>query len=556
MPKKNHQYIVIGAIILFSIILLIDRYYWAQLSQWREDQATNIWLGFTAQIGHMPVGLISSQDIPNPNGMVLLGLFLSALPNLLSVSFFLGVVQIVLLALLGWKSFRGNWQYFLLAVIPSFSSVVLRSTSVEFWNQYTVTLINIFFIFWAIRYLENSSLWNIPPLMALILLAPALYLAGIVNAIVITLLTIGIMVYQRPQATHVTVILIITLLLVCLSILITWLPYFQNIDLKQITEYNKTRLGLFGTFQTIWESLIGFPVYATFQWADMSTLSSAFKHSDARILSLSTQILFRLVGRIYLLQAAFAFTSFMYLIFANLSNNTSAKKLDITVNFPTVRIVTLSALFIGLSYTFSTWLGGPAWIKGERPDQTVQFLPMFLFLIFLLPMMITISGKTGKLISRISYISLILFGTINLFCGFMIIRDHLQYRGNVLTEADVPLIDKMQLIDFVASDWKKHSKSNIIPIDYDLGGTRWDWVPEFGNLLTPWYPAPMTGGRSFDYELLREYGLTNYQEGVQLRTFGNGRYLVTYVFKKPPQVTEGSITHYIFGRLRVSIVER
>jgi len=149
-----------------------------------------------------------------------------------------------------------------------------------------------------------------------------------------------------------------------------------------------------------------------------------------------------------------------------------------------------------------------------------------------------------------------MFSTINLLCGFMIIQDYLQYHGKVLTIADIPLSYKMQATDFIASDWKKHSNSNIISVDYNLDGEIWYWVPEFGKQLLHWYPAPMTGGRSFDYELLREYGLTNYQEGIQLRTFGNGRYLVTYAFEKKPQVAEGNITHYIFGRLRVSIVER
>ena len=66
----------------------------------------------------------------------------------------------------------------------------------------------------------------------------------------------------------------------------------------------------------------------------------------------------------------------------------------------------------------------------------------------------------------------------------------------------------------------------------------------------------MTMGRSFDYEFLRKYGLKNQQEGTQLRTFGNARYLVTYAFEDPPQVENIQITHYIFGRLRASVVDQ
>jgi hypothetical protein len=530
MPKRAKN-ILIVTLILFAILLLVDRYYWAQISQWREDQATNLWLGYTAGIGEMPVGLMSSEDIPNPNGMVLWGFLLSALPNLLSVSFFLGILQIILLVLFGGKLFSWNWQYFLLATIPPLSSVLLRSTSVEFWNQYTITLINIFFIYWALKYLENASLWNLPPITILILLAPSLYLAGIVNAVVMTLLTIGIIAYKRPNMNHFWAVFIIISFLILSSLLITWLPYFQIVSLKQIIGYNKTTINPAG-FQT------------------------AFKHADPRILSSATQILLMIANQAYLFQALFAFATFFSMFFVAVLKGISSSRESLKINLLPARVVVLSGLFISLSYALSAWLGGPVWLNNERTDQTVQFLPMFLFFIFLLPASMMTSGRAERIISRLCHISLMIFAAVNLLCGFMIIRDHLQYRGNVLSEADVPLINKMQAVDFIAKDWEKYSSSNIIPVDYDLGGNKWDWVPKFGRKLTDWYPAPMTQGRSFDYELLRSYGLTNQQEGIQLRTFGNGRYLVTYAFEDPPQIEKGQITHYIFGRLRVSIVEK
>ncbi len=124
------------------------------------------------------------------------------------------------------------------------------------------------------------------------------------------------------------------------------------------------------------------------------------------------------------------------------------------VNIPALQLVVLSVLFISLSFTISTWMGGPNWLNGERPDQIVQFLPMFLFFIFLLPVLIRIGGRAGRVITGISYFLLGLFVTVNLLCGFLIVRDHLQYRGNILTEADVPLVDKEQAIRYIAQDWK------------------------------------------------------------------------------------------------------
>ena len=308
--------------------------------------------------------------------------------------------------------------------------------------------------------------------------------------------------------------------------------------------------------QVIWESIFRFPIYATFQWADKIVSVTSFKHADTRLISHSTNLLLRVISRQYMAQAIFAFLALAYATITALMGRNMVNGPDSRINFPVARIVVISGAFISTSYMFSILFGGPDWMNNERPDQIVQFLPMFLLVIFLLPFTIKTSEKMGKIINWISLFSLLLFCITNLLCGFLIIRDHLQYHGNILSEADVPLVNKMDALDFIANDWKEHSDSDTIPVDYDLGGGEWDWVPKFGTALTQWYPAPMTMGRSFDYELLREYGLKNQQEGIQLRTFGSGRYLVTYAFEDPPVVKNGKIVNYIFGRLRVSIVER
>src|SRR5215216_744800 len=290
--SRVYTNILILIAILFMLLLLIDRYYWAQISQWREDQATNLWLGLTSVISNLPVGLISSRKIPNPNGMPLLGIFLSALPNLLSISFFLGTLQMILIALLGWKAFGRKWQYLLLATMPALASVALRSSSVEFWNQYTITLLNIFFLFWVVRYLENASLWTLPPIAILILLAPALYLAGIVNAIVMTLITIGVLFYKRPDRDGFWLISVIILLLVLSSALLTWLPYFRSVGLEQIIRDIQI------------------------EPAQAGTVPWAFKHADPRILSATSRTLLAIADRIYFLQIAFTFLAFLYLFWS------------------------------------------------------------------------------------------------------------------------------------------------------------------------------------------------------------------------------------------------
>jgi hypothetical protein len=553
IPKKHIAAIIVA---LFVILLIIDRYYWAQISQWREDEAANLWLGYTEKIGNIPVGLISSALIPNPNGMIILGFFLSILPSLLLISFFLGFSQIALLSLIGWKFFRKNWHELLLVTIPSLTSVILRSSSVEFWNQYTITLVNIFFLFWALRYLEKSSLWNLPPIAVLILTAPALYLAGVVNAVVMAIITLGMILYKRPSTNNFWLVTSFIVLIILASGLLTWLPYFQYVSLNQIRGYNQNIPAQFVSPKPTLASFLKIPLYVPFQWAKSEIFPFAFKHADEHILSHWAEILLRWVGTSYLLQTVFAFAVFLFTVFLAWKKRISGNDSNLTINPPAIQLVVLSALIIGLSYAITLFLGGPNWIDAKRADQTVQFLPMFLFLVFLLPITFMNKGRLQKIIAGLSFASLILFAVVNLTCGLLIIRDHLRYHGRRLTEADVPLIDKQRVVDFIANDWKMHSSSNIIPVDYDLGGGRWDWVPEFGKRLEKWYAAPMTMGRSFDYELLRRYGLTNAQEGTQIRTFGDGRYLVTYSFQAPPKVKNGSVKHHIFGRLRVSIIDK
>ena len=70
----SHLFSVRSIYILAIIIILVfDRFCFAELSQWREDQGTNIYLGLHFFEWKTPVGLISSIGIPNPNGMVVIG---------------------------------------------------------------------------------------------------------------------------------------------------------------------------------------------------------------------------------------------------------------------------------------------------------------------------------------------------------------------------------------------------------------------------------------------------------------------------------------------------
>ncbi len=142
---KIHQFKKIFIILFVFTLIIIDRVMWAAISQWHNDQAINIWLGYTRGLLEMPVGLISSQRVPNPNGMLILSYFLSLLPDLWFVSTFIGTLQAGLLIGICWSNFKEVNRLFFVAALPGLVSVILRAISVEFWNQYFITLINLFF---------------------------------------------------------------------------------------------------------------------------------------------------------------------------------------------------------------------------------------------------------------------------------------------------------------------------------------------------------------------------------------------------------------------------
>jgi hypothetical protein len=541
---------------LLGALIVADRAAWASVSQWQNDQALNIWVGYTRGLLDMPVGLISSQKIPNPNGMFIVGFFLSRLPNMWFVSTFLGCAQAGLIIWICWSNFRNSKKMFLVASVPLLVSIILRASSVEFWNQYFVTFINLFFLLWSIRYLSKPSLWKIPFLTLLVCFAPALYLAGIVNSLAMTLIGAGLILYRPPEhwRTGWWKPVLISLAVVMVSVSITWYPYFRSISFSELLQLNPG--GHLNGFQKVWvvvEAVLGFPFYAPVQWAYVT-----FLNYSKELLSEPAYQFNRLTIWAGIAQGALALLAMILGMRRNWPKQSRFLSFYSALDRDVVRMVILSAAFIITSYALSPLLGGPNWTQGERSDQVIQFLPFFLLICFLTPFIFRIPKSLERLFLQLTYISVIIYAIVNIAAGFFIVQSHLDYRGALLTfqDMDVPLVQKMQVVDFIVGDWKTISNSREIPVDYELGSDIWTWTPEFGRLMGKWYPGANILGRSFDYDLLRRYGLWNMQEGIQARTFGTGRYLVTYAFADTPNITGVSLRHYIFGRLRVSIVDK
>jgi hypothetical protein len=148
----------------------------------------------------------------------------------------------------------------------------------------------------------------------------------------------------------------------------------------------------------------------------------------------------------------------------------------------------------------------------------------------------------------------LLFGTMSMLTGWMVIEDHLRYRGPILSQADVPLVQKMAVVNWIASDWRAHSGSGAVPAGYELIGI-WRFLPPYGRLTSRWYPGQLSIGRAFDDEFLRRHGLVNAFEGQIDRPNPQARYVVSYAFMPRPSYVSESWQERTFGRLRVSVNE-
>jgi hypothetical protein len=540
---------------LAAVLIVLDRWAWAAVSQWHNDQAISLWLGYTRGLLDMPVGLLTTQGVPNPNGMFAMAYFLSRLPNLWFVSTFLGTVQGGLVIWVCRSAFPFSNRLFYVASAPVLVSVILGASSVEFWPQYCMTFVDLFFLIWCLSYMSKPSIWKLPLLAVLVCWAPAQYLAGVVNAVAMTVMGLGILLLRRPVESKRSLAgaLVASLLVVSISVWITWWPYFRNVSLEDLQALHPYwQPNAVQTLAAGVLSFLSFPMYASVQWAYLTFLNNSKEILSGPAILFNQATIWTGVA-----QGVLALTAIVFGLRANWSGRGGWRAAISSADKAVLRIVGVSAGFIVLCYTLSPLIRGPLWAAGQRADQLIQFLPLFMLISFLGPFLFRFPVRLGKVVSALAYSVTGIYVVVNIVAGFFIVRSHLDYRGSVLliSDQDVPIVQKMQAVDFIVADWRTRSHSNVIPVDYRLDGGIWGWITEGGAAMERWYPAPMTLGRSLDYDLLRRYGLWNAQEGIQLRTFGTGRYLVTYAFEPAPEIAGVSVQNYYFGRLRVSIAQ-
>ena len=95
--KKN---MLANLSLVFSTVLLsIYRFNWIELAYWEKTHLRTCRLGYVKPISELNIGLISSQFIPNPNGMMIIGKFLSIFGFSVNISLFLTLLNLYVLYL-------------------------------------------------------------------------------------------------------------------------------------------------------------------------------------------------------------------------------------------------------------------------------------------------------------------------------------------------------------------------------------------------------------------------------------------------------------------------
>ena len=526
---------------LFTLSIIVFRYYWSLISQWREDQSTNLWIAYTSEINQIPVGLLSSKDIATPNFIILIGKILNIFDNILLITITISLLQIFFFYLLVKQlPIEKDRKYFLI-IILSFSTL-LSASSIEFWNNWILISLNSLFFYFYIKYLNSRKILLIPILFVVATLPFAVYLAGLVNTITFCLLIIFEIFrtkdFVRSRFLYQKCIFIVAS--ISLYIYYVWIPFLNNVSINQLTSFSEQSiydrvnllsdeiLHLPGTFLTIWTTQKTFYIFQI----------------NRDIVSNFTFEIFKIFVEFHKILIVL----FLYCLLQNIKNKSSLNKNK--TNYFYIQIV--FTFFIFFTTLITPVLGGPNYRYYERLENYVQFYPFFIIILYFTFTTFT-SQKQNKRYSIFINLILITFVSLNIFMSVLTINENLKYSGDKLTEADVPLIQKIEIVDFIAEDMKSKGLSKA-SISYDLGGGIWDWIPSHGSKFSTWYPNnPYTIGRIYDYLLLKKYSISNLYEGENSRNFKDSEYIISYKFQELNTQEGLNYKNYEFKRLRLSI---
>ena len=554
LAAKRARYLLFT---LFAMLVIWDRYSVAGIAEWGVDQGSILWLGSSLQEHYPRVGIVSSYSVFLPNGFPLLAWFLSFLPTLRSISVVLGVLQALVMLVLANQLFDDRyvkWTFLLVAI----AAPALKGISVELyppWIFASLTQLCALLLFAVIT--GQAGFWVFFLLWFLLMFCAAIYFSGIILPIVFALIVLFCVAAPNLLGASVTKPFVIheiwgvrsvaaALCALCASCLLTWIPYFSVVDLSDLASLAEPDYWM--RMKMGYEAVLMTPLYlygfTDLLWGPNLSAPDILGPDLSRLaLLLSWQLklqYFSLCGLIVLLASKAVFR-----------RRATGRTLDSKAVF----VLALGLLPLWAAIV-SAWMGGPLFHRGERGDLAIQFLPFFLILVFsAYELMLVELPVLEWVLKPLSRANAVLFFALAMVSTPWLVVQHLEYRGDELLGADVALLYKEQAVAFIANDWLQVGQgSTVVPVDYDLTGA-WPWLPEWGAKNAVANGAVYTFGRPYDWQFMRTYGWSNYQEGTVNRRVGTGRYVISYASNPTSFPPEEIVSAQEFGRLRVTVLK-
>jgi len=605
MKLKNNKKIFFY---IFVIIFLgLYRYFWSLTPSWQVVGVSTLYVADILNLLEAKVGLLSSKNIPMPNGMIFLAYLLKPINNLITISFVISMIQVFLIYLLVRETRFKNIEKLIIFIALSTSSYI-SNISVHFLNQWIVINFSIFFFYLFLKFNRTKQLNTLAMLYIVSVIPPSIYLGGIVTSLFMISATLFITFKNKDRLKTNKKELYKRVYLVSifyiLYFIFTWVPYITTVDLAVFNSLETTNENKLFSF--VRNSSL-FPFF----FLDVFTEEKSFyiRFLEPAVISDSLQLL--KVFYIKLHEIIINYLIFLIFIFIKNKKLNQIKRIEIILPFLFIFIFTITTplfggnnfyifnrmdqfsemyiyfLIIVFSVLFSfkkdsfkiSYALKNDYLKNffivliyfliinyfskfynqesssfifTKPD--LVSLPTYGF-IFLSFIFIFYENLFYKFHNFIKYAVVSIFIVTNILFSFHIIDERVDPSYVDLTEEEVSIYIKYKLVDYLAPIIIE-GESLSPSISYQLGGGKFEWIDKHGSQLNKWHPLnAYTIGRTFDYILDNEWGIVNQYEGRQERFFTNSDYIIS--FTKDKVISDDNIFYknITFGPLRLSINE-
>lgn len=521
---------------LIYLLLLFYKFVFSLTPSWHSDESTNIWLSYIYKISETPVGTLSSQYIPNPNGLLFLIKPLTLIEDLTTVSLFLSFFQLICISLFVYH-FPVKTNKLLLFFTLSFSLLITNS-SVHLWNQWIVLNFNLLFFAFYFKYKESKNFNNLIYGLYFGLTSLTIYLGSFVSVLIFLVIFLveffNLLRQRKISFTPTKNLIFSTFLFIYYQFFIVWIPYFKKVSLDDIK--NISSISLMNRIEILIENFLDVPGLILVLFTKFNSFFIFLL--DPGQTSLKLNYLFRFFVIYHKLLVSCAL---VLLIFFS-KDSLNSKKI-FTYEFK----ILLSYIYFFL--LLSPLFGGTDFSTFERFDKVIELYPFYITLIFL------VFFHSKDIFNKIKMSIFIIFILLNISIGLLMSYESIMYKGSYIGDGDVTIYQKQQISKALALDINSKNIQEAT-ISYQLGAGKFEWIVEHSENFKRYYDKyPFTIGRYFDYVLYKKYNISNLYEGINNRNYMDAQYIISYTSIDPQYASDLNYKELVYGQLRLSILE-